>query len=293
MTVLVTGGTGYVGRFVVERLLGDGRAVRVSGRTAPEEGFFCAPVDFTPAGLEPGQDWGEALAGVTDLVHAAFDHVPGHYRGGEGADADGFRRKNLDGTVALFEAAKRAGVERVAFLSSRAVYGRQPSGTEPDEETEPHPDTLYGMVKLEGERVLEAITGGGFRGVSLRITGVYGLAGPGRRHKWAGLFEDYLAGRPVAPRRGTEVHGADVAAAVLLALDSARGAPVLNVSDGIVDRHDLLAMVQAATGCPHPPPPRSEEPVEAMRCARLGALGWRPGGTALLRQTVRELVMRR
>lgn len=290
MSVLVTGGTGFVGRFVVERLLANGLTVRVAGRAAPADGFFSAPVGFVETGLEPDQDWGAALKDVTHLVHAAFDHVPGRYRGGEGEDADGFRRKNLDGTVALFEAAKRAAVERVAFLSSRAVYGAQAAGTELGEATEPRPDTLYGTVKREAEQALEAMTGHGFAGVSLRVTGVYGPAGPGRRHKWADLFDDYISGRPVAARRATEVHGRDVAEAVLLALGAGAAQRVLNVSDLVVDRHDMLSMVQAATGCPHAPPPRSDELVNAMTCGPLSALGWRPGGTALLERTVRSMV---
>lgn len=289
MTILVTGGSGFVGRFVVEALLRRGRRVRVTGRTRPATSHFSGPVEFAEGNLDPARDWGADLEGVTHLVHAAFDHVPGRYRGGEGSDPASFRRRNLDGTVALLEAAKRAGVGRVVFLSSRAVYGEQPAGAELSEASEPHPDTLYGEVKLAAERALTAMSGDGFRGTSLRVTGVYGPAAPGRRHKWADLFDDYLAGRTVESRRATEVHGDDVAAAVLLALDAPRPPPLLNVSDILLDRHDLLAIVKDATGSPHPPPPRSGEPVNAMNCTLLRALGWRPGGTDLLKRAVRAL----
>ena len=45
------------------------------------------------------------------------------------------------------------------------------------------------------------------------------------------------------------------------------------------DRHDLLARVQARTGCPHPLPPRAEAPLPGrMATCRLRRLGWRPGG---------------
>jgi len=290
MTVLVTGGTGFVGRFVVEALLRQGRAVRVMGRTPPPGGLFSGPVGFVQGSLDPDRDLSAAFDGVTQLVHAAFDHVPGRYRGGEGDDPKTFRRHNLDGSVALFEAAKRAGVGRTVFLSSRAVYGVQLPGADLAEDMEPHPDTLYGEVKLAAERALTAMSDDGFRGISLRVTGVYGLAAPGRPHKWSNLFDDYLAGRPVAPRRATEVHGDDVAAAVLAALDAPEPPPVLNVSDIVLDRHDLLAIVQAATGSPHPLSPRSGEPVNAMDCALLRSLGWRPGGTELLEHTVRAML---
>lgn len=291
MTVLVTGGTGFVGRFVVEALLRQGRSVRVMGRTPPPDGFFSAPVAFVEGSLDPDRDQSAAFEGVSAFVHAAFDHVPGRYRGGEGDDAAGFRRRNLDGTVALFEAAKQAGVRRAVFLSSRAVYGIQPPGADLFERTAPHPDTLYGEVKLGTERALAAMSD--VRGVSLRVTGVYGPAAPGRAHKWSSLFDDYLAGRVVSPRRATEVHGDDVAAAALLALDASEPPPVLNVSDILLDRHDLLAIVQAVTGSAHPLPSRSVEPVNAMNCDLLRALGWRPGGFDLLEQTVARLLQDR
>lgn len=287
MTVLVTGGTGFVGRFIVEALLRQGRSVRVMGRTP---GFFSAPVGFVQGSLDPDCAPSAAFDGVTRLVHAAFDHVPGRYRGGEGDDPAAFRRRNLDGSVALFEAAKRAGVGCAVFLSSRAVYGIQPSGADLFETTEPHTDTLYGEVKLAAEQALIAMSDDGFCGVSLRVTGVYGPDAAGRPHKWSGLFADYLSGRPVEPRRASEVHGDDVAAAVLAALDAPEPPPVLNVSDILLDRHDLLAIVKSATGSPHPLPPRSGEPVNAMDCDLLRSLGWRPGGMDLLERTVRALL---
>lgn len=290
MTTLVSGGTGTVGRFVVEALLHAGRDVRVMGRKPPSDGFFSAPVGFVEGSLDPARDQSAAFVGVRHVVHAAFDHAPGKYRGGEGDDPATFRRRNIDGSVALFEAAKRAGVERSIFLSSRAVYGVQPPGAKLTEDTEPRPDTLYGDVKLEAERALAALSDNRFSGVSLRVTGVYGPAGHGQPHKWADLFRDYLAGRPIAPRHATEVHGADVAAAVLLALDAPSVQSVLNVSDIVVDRRDLLRLVQQITGCPHPLPPASSEPLNEMNTDRLCAMGWRPGGINLLRRSVPALL---
>ncbi|WP_425248548.1 NAD-dependent epimerase/dehydratase family protein [Chelativorans salis] len=288
---VVSGGTGYVGRFIVEALLAAGHTVAVLGRSAPAEGFFSAPVEFRPLSLEPATISPALLRSADYFVHAAFDHVPGRYRGGEGEDPEVFRRRNLEGTAALFAAATDAGVRRAVFLSSRAVYGPRPPGTWLEEADEARPDTLYGEVKLTAERALEGLSDVRFRGISLRVTGVYGPAAPGRAHKWAGLFADYVAGRAIDPRAGTEVHGRDVAAAVRLVLgaDGPVG-PVLNVSDILVDRRDILAIVKRETGVPHPLPEAADKAVNAMRCERLSALGWRPGGMALLEKTVARLV---
>ena len=244
------------------------------------------------------EGFGEALADADCLVHAAFDHVAGRYRGGEGNDPDGFRRRNLDGTIALFEAARRAGVARAVFLSSRAVYGSTwPPGALLNELATPRPDTLYGKLKLESERALEGLSeGNGFCGASLRLTGIYGPAGKEAANKWDPLFRDYLAGREVPVRAGTEVHGEDAADAVLLMLESPADAVrgrVFNVSDVTVDTRDILEIVREATGARHELPHASDKAaVNAMATSRIEALGWKPGGIGRFRGTVREMALR-
>lgn len=288
---IVSGGTGYVGRFIVEELLSAGHEVTVLGRRRPARDYFSTPVGFLPLSLEPEQASPSTFEGADFFVHAAFDHIPGKYRGGEGDDPQAFRRRNLDGSIALFEGARSAGISRLVFLSSRAVYGPRPPGTLLAEEHEPCPDTLYGQVKLEAERALASL-GGPFHGVSLRVTGVYGPAGKGQRHKWADLFEDYLAGKVIEPRVATEVHGQDVGQAVRVVLEAPEApSPLLNVSDLLLDRQDLLAIVKDKKGCRHPLPPRADgRAVNAMRTNRLRSLGWRPGGEALLTETVIRLL---
>ena len=112
MHLLVTGGTGYVGRFVVEAARAAGHRVTLLGRRPGDHPWDLAE---TRPRLPPADA----------LVHAALEHVPGAYRGGEGDDPARFRRLNLDGTRALFDAAPDM---RVVFLSSRAVYGDRRRG---------------------------------------------------------------------------------------------------------------------------------------------------------------------
>ncbi|WP_426229651.1 NAD-dependent epimerase/dehydratase family protein [Pararhizobium sp. DWP3-4] len=291
--VLVSGGTGYAGRFIVEHLLANGYKVTVGGRTAPEPGFFSKDVAFVPLRLDPDAEQIEAFDHVYYFVHAAFDHVPGKYRDGEGDDPEGFQRANLDGTVRLFETARDAGVRRCVFLSSRAAYGQQPPGTLLTEDMHGKPDTLYGEVKLQAERSLLSLCGHGFVTASLRATGIYGPTGPGRRHKWARLFEDYLGGKPITPRASTEVHGDDVARAVRLMLeaDSVRiNGETFNVSDVVTDTREILSILQRATHCPHPlPPPGDRAACNPMGTCKIEALGWKPGGLELLRATIGQL----
>jgi nucleoside-diphosphate-sugar epimerase len=291
--VVVSGGTGIVGRFVVEDLHAAGHAVRVMGRSVPPAETLPRGIEFVSGALDPLVDQSAAFDGMDAFVHAAFDHVPGRYRGGEGDDPHGFRQRNLDGSVALFETAKRAGVRRVVFLSSRAAYGTQAPGRVLEETVVAHPDTVYGQVKHAAERALDMLGDERFVGIGLRATGVYGQAAPGLPHKWSGLISDYLAGAPIAPRVATEVHGRDLAAAVRLILEAEPASltdRLFNVSDLVLDRQDLLSIVREATGCPHALPERADAAsLNVMATERLRALGWTPGGRALLEKTVLAL----
>lgn len=290
MKALVSGGTGLVGRYLVEGLLSAGYGVTVAGRMAPDPGLFAIPVGFMPLSLEPSCDDAGLFEGFDHFVHAAFDHVPGLYRGGEGGDADGFVRRNLNGTIGLFESAKRAGVRRCVFLSSRAVYDGLPEGSPFTETVEVRPTTLYGQVKRKAEQALQALSCPGFCGVSLRVTGVYGHLRP---NKWDGLFADYLAGRMIESRAGSEVHGVDVADAVLRMLEvevAEVNGQVFNLSDVVTDRHEILRWVQAVTGAEHDlPRPAEKAAVAPMPTDRMRALGWSPGGKVRLEETVRRL----
>ncbi|WP_457587254.1 NAD-dependent epimerase/dehydratase family protein [Ensifer canadensis] len=292
--VLVSGGTGFVGRFIVEHLLASGYDVVVGGRNPPAPAFFSKPVAFVALKLDPDIDQSPVFHHVDHFVHAAFQHVEGRYRGGEGGDPEGFRRSNLDGSVTLFRTAREQGIKRCVFLSSRAVYGDQPAGAELREETPCHPDSLYGVIKLEAENAHAKLSTDRFKALSLRVTGVYGAPGSGGAHKWQPLFDDYLSGRMIAPRAGTEVHGDDVAAAVRILLHAPLDrlqCGVLNVSDVLVDNSAILAMVQDMTGSRHALPGRAAlTAFNVMNTEKIRALGWQPGGLKRLQTTVKSLL---
>lgn len=290
MKVFVSGGTGLVGRYIVEELLSAGYSVTVGGRTRPPVDLFSRPVGFMPMSLDPSEDQPHLFDEAYFFVHAAFHHVAGKYRGGEGDDPREFRRLNLDGTVKLFETAQRAGIRRCVFLSSRAVYGDQTSGKTLHESDEPRPNTLYGQVKLDAERSLFALAAPGFAPTVLRATGVYGDLRP---NKWDDLFADYLCGKPIAARAGTEVHGRDLGRAVRLVLETETpriDRQVFNISDLLTDSHEILSCLRQETGCPHPlPTPSPPGIVSAMETAKIAALGWTAGGETLLRKTIAAL----
>ncbi|HBH00061.1 MAG TPA: NAD-dependent dehydratase [Rhodobacteraceae bacterium] len=289
MRLAITGATGFVGRFVVAEALFAGDCVTAIGPRPPDPGLFATRLAHREHDLAgPAPD----LSGLDAVVHAGFWHRPGRYRGGEGDDPEGFVRRNRDGTLRLIEAARRAGLGRFVFLSSRAVYDGYPPGTTLTEDMPARPDTLYGRIKVEIEEALAALSGPGFRTISLRPTGIYGPAAPGKAHKWREMFRQALAGVAPAPRVATELHGRDLADAVRLSLSGrADATPALNLSDLVLDRRDLLALLAAVTDRVVALPERADKSlVSAMDSARARALGWAPGGWRQLYETMPLLV---
>jgi nucleoside-diphosphate-sugar epimerase len=290
--VAVTGASGYVGRFIVAELLAHGVEVRAWARASTDRSGFPGTLDWVEGGLRQPNSIGPLLRGVDAVVHAAFEHRPGRYRGGEGEDLEGFLAANLAGSLTLMRRAREAGVGRFVFISSRAVYGRRIAGRALDEDHPAFPDTAYGAMKAAIEAFV-ASWGQDWQVCAVRPTGVYGLTHPARRSKWFGLVEAALAERAYPNARGgTEVHGADVARAVWLLLRAQDVAgQVYNCSDLYVADRDVAAIVQGLTGAVGPLHDSPlKPPGNVMETGRLRALGMRFGGRQLLERTVAELV---
>lgn len=293
--IAVTGATGVVGQFLVDALAVAGYEVVVLARPQSNPGPLPKTARVRPFQLDPSCRFSEALTGVDGLVHAAFQHAPGLYRGGEGDDLGGFIRANVHGSLSLLLAARTAGVKRCVVLSSRAVYGRQPLGRPLLEETATHPDTHYGAVKAALEGFVSSFgLGEGWPIAALRPTGIYGVISPISRSKWFDTISSLLRGEDVPARGGTEVHGRDVAAAILrlLAAPDVRVAGrIFNCSDLFVSTRDIAQMVAAAAGRDIALPDAVDSHAfTTMDCSALRSLGARFGGEALLRKTVERLV---
>jgi uronate dehydrogenase len=134
-TVLLTGAAGAIGTALRERLPAFGWTVRGFDRVrAPG----CVVGDITSA-----DDLDAAMAGVAAVAHFAGQPTEAPWRV--------VRAANIDGSVQVFEAARRAGVRRVVFASSNHAVGFTPLGDDLRADLAPRPDTLYGVSKVFGE----------------------------------------------------------------------------------------------------------------------------------------------
>src|SRR5687767_220629 len=125
MTVLVTGGAGYIGSHTVRRLRQLGRDVVVLDNL--DMGFRSAVID---APLVVGDIADEALVGKVCAEHdvAAVIHFAAHKNVGESmATPSKYWHNNVGGTVHLIDALLEAGVRNVVFSSSCSVYGTPPN----------------------------------------------------------------------------------------------------------------------------------------------------------------------
>lgn len=186
MKILVTGGTGFVGRTAVPTLQAAGHAVRLALR----ESSAAATVESVVVGdLGPATDWERALEGVDAVVHlAARVHVMRDHAG----SAEEFKRTNADGTLRLARAAADAGARRFVFVSTIKVNGESTTTQPFRADDEPHPCDDYGRSKLAAELGLREIPG--IEPVIIRPPLVHG---PGAKGNLARFCRLARAGLPV------------------------------------------------------------------------------------------------
>ncbi len=160
----LTGATGFIGRHLLRELPKRGWRIRVLLRqpgAVPPEATSAVIGD-----LARPRNVATALAGADAVIHSA-----GLAHAMSGLPEDDYRMLNTEATVALGQAAERAGVRRFVFLSSiRAQSGPVAAGTL-TEAMEPEPTDAYGRSKLAAEQGLAAI---GIDWVALRPVLVYG-----------------------------------------------------------------------------------------------------------------------
>ena len=167
MRIVVTGGSGKGGRYVVRDLRDHGHeVVNVDVRHDGSAYGQCVVADLTDLGQTQ-----DALSGAEAVVHFAAIPAPGLRPDGETF------RINILSTYNVFAAAVAHGMRRVVWASSETVLGlpfdRPPDFAPIDETIEPRPESAYSLSKLTGETMAaQAARRSGIGFVGLRISNI-------------------------------------------------------------------------------------------------------------------------
>ena len=283
---MVTGGVGFIGSYLVERLLSDGHTVIVVDNFAtgkidnlsrvkdnPHLSIHQVDVsNFNEVGaLFDGVEWVFHLAALADIVPSIQDPLAYH-------------RANVDGTAVVLEAARRADVGRFIYAASSSCYGV------PDQF--PTPETAlirtvypYALTKYLGEQyVLHWNRVYKLPVVSLRLFNVYG---PRARTSSAygavfGVFlAQKLAGKPfTVVGDGTQTRDftfvTDVVEALVRAAESKIDGEVFNVGSGNPNSVNHLVSLLGAAVVHVPKRPGEPDRTFADITKISGVLGWCP-----------------
>ncbi len=297
MRVAVTGITGFIGRYIAQHLVADGHSLKAwyrrgSDRSALET--VDSSIEWVEGELGDSRSSDALNSGCDALVHAALYHPQGGFMGGEG-DLLEFARVNVLGTLELIEAARRANVARVIFVSTCAVHDVI-LADRPLDETHPlWPKSHYGAHKAALEKFVHSYgLGQGYPICALRPTGVYGVNYPLERSKWFELVSAVVRGESVECRRGgKEVHAADVARAILLLLGANENDIVgqaFNCYDRYISEWDVAQMAKELTGSDSEIRGKQPSPKNQIETGKLRALGMTFGGDSLLKSTIQDLI---
>ncbi|MBX0299749.1 UDP-glucose 4-epimerase GalE [Cryobacterium sp. 1639] len=309
MAWLVTGGAGYIGSHVVRAFLAEGMEVVVL------DDLSSGHADFVPAGVPfvQGTLLDTALLAKTFAEHtiSGVVHVAGFkYAGVSVSRPLHTYEQNVTATALLLAAMQDAGVGRIVFSSSAAVYGT-PFTDLVTEETAKSPESPYGETKLIGEWLLrDQAVATGLAHTSLRYFNVVGsgakeLRDTSPHNLFPMVFEALIDGR--TPRiNGNDyktadgtcvrdyIHVADLAVSHVAAarrLDAGEDIePVYNLGSGDgVSVGEIMSTVAAVTGIPFTPeigPRRTGDPDRIVASGDLAArdLDWK------MRHSLEEMV---
>ncbi len=257
-TYFITGAQGCIGSWIVKALAERGDSIEIFDRSddtrrlsAIMEPNDLKRVRFVTADIT---DAGAVLAAVKDSSAKRIIHLAGLQVPACQADPAGGALVNVVGTLNVLEAARAAGVERVVYASSAAVFGMSEDDQPLDENAVSEPTTHYGVFKRtnEGSARIYFLTHG-LSSVGLRPLTVYGV------NRDAGLTSDptkamkaAVLGAPFHIRFGGATdfqYVADTASAFIACADKApQGAHVFNLHGEMVEVARIVDVINETAG---------------------------------------------
>jgi len=284
MKTLVSGGAGFIGSHLVERLLADGHSVIVLDNLANgrKENLACAETN-------PGLQFVEADVANYDAIKSHFEGVDWVFHLAALADIVPqeplqYHYANVDGTISVLKAAQEAGVKRFLYAASSSCYGI-PDVFPTDENAEIRPMYPYALTKNLAEQYVQHWHQVyNLPTVCLRLFNVYGPRArtSGTYGAVFGVFlAQKLAGKPfTVVGDGTQTRDftfvSDVADAFVTAAESKVSGEIFNVGSG--NTYSVNRLVELLDGEVVYVPKRPGEPDSTFADTGkiTAALNWKP-----------------
>jgi nucleoside-diphosphate-sugar epimerase len=245
MRILVTGGTGFVGKRLIPKLIQDGQEVFALTRSTSSHeqlrAMGASPVTGNLEGRGP-----LSLPAVDAVVHAAA-----HFR--FAGPREPYFRTNVEGTAALLEAAHRAGAKTFVHISAAGIimddHGSPIRNADESAPTYPTSFSAYIASKALAEALVLAANKPGFRTVALRPPAIWGPGDVFSRE----LPRAIASGQFAFVNRGdypfSTCHVDNVIEAVFCALERGKGGRAYFINDQETQTfRDLLGMIASVQG---------------------------------------------
>ena len=251
-SVIVTGGSGFIGSHLVDALVERGVSVTVIDLVAPADDVKNVKATYKIADIRSAEMTTIFLGVMPEMVFHLAAHIDDR---ASVLDPVTNAEHNILGTLHVLEATRKAGVKRFVFASTGIAYGRADVIPTP-ESTVSKPLTPYAVSKLTGERYLKCYESvHGLSWMALRFANVYGPRQDGSRECGAiAIFtKRVLGGESIMVNNDGQttrdyVHVSDVVSACLAAADS-EACEVVNVGTAQqTTTESLLGMVEASVG---------------------------------------------
>jgi UDP-glucose 4-epimerase len=285
--IAVIGGTGFIGRHLLERLSADapGRIRVLVHALAPSWLESLTAVEIVRGDLLQTTSLGALLDGATCVINLA---------GQVSADVGDYQSVNLRGMVNLAQACLKQRVPRVLHASSALVYGNILDATE---ESPCRPISPYATLKLSAEEILSSLLAPTADMLSLRLSNVYG---PRQRNGLMPyLVKRILKREPITiDADGAQVrdfvHVGDVVNAFVKAVDTPGCAGAMNIGSGEATSimtllrllEEVLEMPATGQYCPEHSGGERKNTVNVSRAQN--TLGWQT--TIALREGIQTLL---
>ena len=193
MKVLLTGSTGFIGRYIVSNF-GKNKNIELRISTRKENFNVLGIEEVTIGDINSNTDWSKALKGIDSIIHlAGLAHESTMLNKLSLSD---YKEINISGTLNLASQASKLGIKRFIFLSSIKVNGEKTFPKKPFTADDlPMPSTPYGISKYEAEKhLMEIANKSDIEVVIIRPVLVYG---PGVKANFLSLMKWISKGLPL------------------------------------------------------------------------------------------------